>query len=87
MTGFRGDSIDERSVDWHGVVTARYAVEQTLRRLLGIIEVADLRSFNQRQQNALVLLGSELTRGRGVHDGGERQHADQDQHGERAEVE
>ena len=31
MTGIRGDSIDARSVDWQGVVTARYAVEQTLR--------------------------------------------------------
>jgi transglutaminase-like putative cysteine protease len=31
MSEIRGDSIDERSVDWHGVVTARYAVEQTLR--------------------------------------------------------
>jgi transglutaminase-like putative cysteine protease len=31
MSELRGDSIDERSVDWHGVVTARYAVEQTLR--------------------------------------------------------
>jgi transglutaminase-like putative cysteine protease len=31
MTDVRGDSIDERTVDWQGVVTARYAVEQTLR--------------------------------------------------------
>ena len=31
MTEIRGDSIDERSVDWQGVVTARYSVEQTLR--------------------------------------------------------
>jgi transglutaminase-like putative cysteine protease len=31
MTEFRGDSIDERTVDWKGVVTARYAVAQTLR--------------------------------------------------------
>ena len=31
MTEYRGDSIDERAVDWQGVVTARYAVEQTLR--------------------------------------------------------
>jgi hypothetical protein len=47
-----------------------HAFVQALRRLLGIIQVADLRRFNQRQQNALVLLGSELARGRGVHDGG-----------------
>ena len=31
MSELRGDSIDERSVDWHDVVTARYSVEQTLR--------------------------------------------------------
>jgi transglutaminase-like putative cysteine protease len=31
MSELRGDSIDERSVDWQGVVTARYSVEQTLR--------------------------------------------------------
>jgi transglutaminase-like putative cysteine protease len=31
MSEIRGDSIDERGVDWNGVVTARYAVEQTLR--------------------------------------------------------
>jgi transglutaminase-like putative cysteine protease len=31
MTDVRGDAIDERSVDWQGVVTARYSVEQTLR--------------------------------------------------------
>ena len=31
MDAFRGNSIDDRSVDWHRVVTARYSVEQTLR--------------------------------------------------------
>ena len=58
-----------------------------MRRLLGVVEIADLRRLDQRQQNALVLLGSELARSRGVHDAGERQHADEDEDGERAEVE
>jgi transglutaminase-like putative cysteine protease len=31
MTDVRADSIDERAVDWQGVLTARYAVRQTLR--------------------------------------------------------
>lgn len=31
MSEMRGNAIDERSVDWNGIVTARYAVEQTLR--------------------------------------------------------
>ena len=64
-----------------------HAVDQPLRRLLGIVEVADLRRLDQREQNALILLRSELARGRGVHDGGQGQHADQDEEGEGAEVE
>ena len=63
-----------------------HSVVQPAGRLLGIIEVADLRRLDQREQNALILLRSELARRRDVHDAGQRQHADQDQQGERAEV-
>jgi len=31
MSELPGDSIDERSVDWHRVLNARYSIEQTLR--------------------------------------------------------
>ena len=60
---------------------------QLLRRLLDIVEIASLRRLDQRQEDALVLLGRKLARGRHVHDRGQRQHADEDQKRQRAEIE
>ena len=58
-----------------------------LRRRFRVIEIAGLRGLDQRQQNALVLLGRELLRRRDEHDGGNGEHADEDRHRQRAEVE
>jgi hypothetical protein len=64
-----------------------HALVQAFRRLLRIVEVAGLGRLDERQEDALVLLGSQFARGRKIHDGGQGQDPGQNEQGQRAEVE
>ena len=64
---------------------AHFFIER-LRGMFEIVEIGDLRRLDQREGDALILLGREFLRRRQIEKAGQAEHADENQQRQRAKI-